>query len=220
MGSAVLGPIHAAQGVAETPEHPIRGPLKAVGGALEAMTIPAAFVGPEVVGEKIPGMIPSVERAGQAAERVLAVTKGKPVSVSGAGNVALEIDKMAQSGGSMPKVIRDFLRRTTDPEKGPLTYEEARAFYQNATRLSVDEMNRLTPNAKRLVGKFTHELGQSISQTTAESGALKDYQSFMREYHSAMKMRRQIDALKKWAVKSVPYAAGAYALDRIISDKK
>ena len=51
-----------------------------------------------------------------------------------------------RSGGTMPKVLRDFIKRTTDPNQGPLTYEEARQFYSNAsTRLSAEEA---APNRK------------------------------------------------------------------------
>lgn len=217
--SPILGPIHAAQGVSESRQHPIRGPLKAIGGVLETATIPASFMGPEFIGEKIPGMLPSAERAGQTFKEVMAVAKNRPVEVAGPGRVALEIDKMAQSGGSMPKVIRDFVRRVTDPSKGPLTYEEARNFYSNATRLSVNEMNRLTPNAKRMVGQFTHELGESIRGTAADAGKLKDYNAAMQEYRRAMKMQRQLQALKKYAIKTVPYAAGAYVAKKVIEDK-
>lgn len=43
--SPILGPIHAAQGVVD--KDPVRGAKKVVGGALETLTLPAAFVAPE-----------------------------------------------------------------------------------------------------------------------------------------------------------------------------
>ena len=217
MGSTVLGPIHTAQGVAETPQHPVRGPVKAIGGVLETLTIPSAFVAPEAAG-KLPGMLPSAERAGQKFQQVMSVARHNPVDVAGPGNVALEIDKLAQSGGWLPKVVRDFLKRTTDPAKGPLTYEEARAFYSNATRLSVDEMKRLTPNAKRMIGKFTQALGDSVKGAASDAGQLEKYNSAMKEYYRAARTGRQLEALKKYAIKTIPYAAGAYAADKVIRD--
>lgn len=62
------------------------------------------------------------------------------VDITAPGNKALEIVDYASSGGTMPKVVRDFIRRTTDPNQGSLTYEEARQFYSNASsRLSAEE---------------------------------------------------------------------------------
>jgi hypothetical protein len=153
----------------------------------------------------------------------MALTRRHPVDVTGPGNVALEIEELWHQGGSMPKIIRDFLRRTTDPTKGPLTYQEARGFYQNATRLSVDEFNRLNPNAQRLIGRFTHELGQAVSQTTARAGTLEKYQSFMREFHRAAQNQRRVAAIKKYATKTLPYGAAgagaAYAFEKIVKGK-
>jgi hypothetical protein len=225
MGSPVLGPIHTAQGVADTPKHPVRGPLKAAGGVLETLTIPSAFIAPEAVGEAS-NLLPSAERAGQSLQGVMSVARNNPVDVAGPGNVALEIDKVAGRGGWLPKVVRDFLKRTTDPTKGPLTYEEARDFYQNATRLSADETNRLTPNAKRMIGKFTKALGDSVRGTAADAGQLKQYESGMKEYYRAMRTERQWGALKKYAIKpairGLPYGAGlagGYELEQKLTGK-
>jgi hypothetical protein len=41
------------------------------------------------------------------------------------GNTALDIADYDSQSGTMPRVVRDFIRSTTDPNQGPLTYEEA-----------------------------------------------------------------------------------------------
>lgn len=229
LASPVLGPIHAAQGVAATPEHPIAGPVKALGGVLETATLPAAFIAPgaaEVgaeataqVGSKaaqiakaIPEMIPSAERAGKLFQEVKAAAGAKPIDVSLPGNTALEIDRLAQSGGSMPKVVRDFLKRASDPDKGAITYSEARDFYSNASRLSADEAQRLTPNMKRMVGQFTFNLGKSIKGAAAEAGQAENYQQAMSEYAKAMRLREIAEEIKQGLINTIKYGLGGGAL--------
>ena len=55
----------------------------------------------------------------------------------------------------MLKVMKDFIRRTTDPNLGDPTYSEARQFLSNAgQRLSTAEQMKLTPMATRYVSLF------------------------------------------------------------------
>jgi hypothetical protein len=84
------------------------------------------------------------------------------VDITTPGNTALDIADYASKGGSMPKVVRDFSKRKTDPNQGPLAYGEARQFYSNASsRLSAEEAQRLAPQAKRLLSQFTSHLGNA-----------------------------------------------------------
>jgi hypothetical protein len=50
-------------------------------------------------------------RASRPGERIGQHT----VDITAPGNKALEIADYASSGGTMPKVVRDFINRTTDP---------------------------------------------------------------------------------------------------------
>lgn len=62
----------------------------------------------------------------------------------------------------MPRVVRGFIRRTTDSNQGLLTYEKARRFYSNASsRLSAEKVQRLAPQAKRPLSQFTSDLGDA-----------------------------------------------------------
>lgn len=47
IATPITGPIHAAQGAAMIPSHPIQGALRAGSGLLETATLPTAFVAPE-----------------------------------------------------------------------------------------------------------------------------------------------------------------------------
>src|SRR5208282_170156 len=145
-------------------------------------------------------------RAGRGFQEVMGAAKNVPVSLKGAGDAALEIETQARSGGSMPKVIRDFLRRATDPQQGEMTYEEARRFYSNASRLSADEMGRLTPNMRRLVGQFTKNLGTGIEDAAGKAGKLPEYTEAMQGYRRGAQLKGAIQSAKKIAL---PLAGGA-----------
>jgi hypothetical protein len=107
-------------------------------------------------------MIPSEARAGAAFDQVMGAVRNVPIDVAAPGQVALNIQQLAKAGGAMPKVVRDFLNRVTDPKQPPLTFEPARDFYSNASRLSADEFDGLTPNMKRQVGNFRDALDNSL----------------------------------------------------------
>lgn len=163
--------------------------------------------------------IPSKARAGQNFAEVKSAAGDVPIDVNAPGATALQIDQLARSGGSMPKVVRDFLRRTTDPDSAPLTYAEARDFYSNATRISVDEFNRLTPTMKLKLGQFTHELGKSIGGAADEAGVGDQYSGAMDEYKNAARLEAKVKVGKELASesirKAVPYAVGAYAAKKV-----
>jgi len=199
-GQAAGKPMGTKSGVVNNPV------TQAIAGA-----VPLAEAAPAVeegLG-KIAPHIPSASDAGEAFEEVANVANDMPVDVSTPGNTALKIQEMSQQGGSMPKIIRDFLRRTTEPDAKPLTYEEARGFYQNATRLSSAESSRLTPVMRRQVAMFTQELSKSIEGAADTAGKLEQLQGAMKEYHQAMNMQRTKELIKDSAIsaikKGIPY---------------
>lgn len=149
-------------------------------------------------------IIPSAARAGRTLEEIKSKAGDVPIDVSQVGNAALDAQHLAQAGGSLPKVVRDFLRRVTDPEKDPMTYSEARDFYSNATRVSNDEFNRLTPVMKRQLTIFKSALGDSIGQAAGTVGEGQNYVKALLEYHRASELSR----LGKTAGKVVAGAAG------------
>jgi hypothetical protein len=231
MASLPLGLLKTVKGGGELAQGKVLPGVKDVaGGALQAATMPSAFVGgPEagLVGQgglatravstaakgaraasdTVGEFIPSAERAGEAFSQIMSAAHDVPVNVTKPGNTALRIQDLANSGGSMPKVVRDFLKRVTDPDKGPLTYAEARDFYSNATRLSADEAQRLTGSMKLQVAKFTSDLDAAISGAADRVGKLDQYRKAMGEYHSAMRLQALGQGVKDAAVSTAAKAA-------------
>lgn len=234
MGSLPLGLARGLKGEAQIPQGKVwEGTKNIVGGGLQAATIPLSFAAPEAAeaSSELPGILSgstALKKAGQGFQEVMGAAKSVPVDVSTPGNTALQIQKLAESGGAMPKVIRDFVKRVTDPSKAPLTYEEARDFYSNASRLSADEAQRLTPVMKRWVGQFRSDLGDSISQAASQVGKGDVYQDAMQGYAQGMRQQDFVNLLKNAAVKTVKYGlptgigatAGGYVAGKALGLKK
>lgn len=176
-----------------------------VGGGLETAAEMAIPVGKAVEA------VPTVAKAGKKFESVMAAAKNLPVDVNGPGQVALRINQLADRGGSMPMAVRKFLGRITDPAKGDFTYQEARDFASNISRLSANEYSRLTPVVAREVANLRVSLNQAVADTAKAAGKLDEYRSAMKEYAQAMRIRDAISAVAEGAKKSVPYATAAGA---------
>lgn len=179
----------------------------------------ATMAGGAALGKAGINELPSKANAGQDFQQVKAVVGDNPIDINAPSQDALRGMELAKSGGSMPKVMRDFIKRVNDPQQGPLTYSEARDFYSNATRLSADELNRLTPVMKSQVNQFTKSLGQSIGQTAEQGGVGQQYGSAMNEYAAASRWNKRgqyvADALKK----TVPYVAAGYAVKKVVEGR-
>lgn len=209
MASPLVGSINAARGIAKTPQHPIAGPLEAIGGALQAAEIPLAFMGGPAANKAI-NAIPSKALASKSLSEVMDVAKDVPINPNGAKQVALRVQELSKRGGQMPQVIRNFLNRVSSkpavfpnaPDSvAPLTYQEARDFYSNASRLSADEFNKLTPVMQRQVAMFTKALGKSITEAADTVGLGSKYTGAMKEYAQAMKLKGFSDAAIDFFVK-------------------
>lgn len=151
--------------------------------------------------------VPTRARAGQKFQQVMQAVGDKPVDIARTGDAALRISQLAERGGSMPKAIRDFLRRATDPSKGDITYKEARDFYSNISRLSADEAKRLTPVVRKELGDLRVALDQALAKTAASGGQERVYRAAMREYRIASRTRELAGQLAKWGAGAV--GAGA-----------
>lgn len=173
----------------------------------------AAQMAPAIGGmAELSQLIPSASRAGRALGQVKQVAGEVPVNVNEAGDVALRIKDLADRGASMPKVIRNFLSRVTDPEGAPVTFAEARDFYSNASKLSAAEGQRMIPAVRREVALFTQALGRSITETAASVGQGGKFTGAMTEYARAQKAK---DVASWLLTKGLPTAMAGYAAEKI-----
>ncbi len=201
--AAVSGGVEAAHGGTASDVKKAAG-LGAVGGGISAAA----------------DMIPTVEKTGALFQRIAAKANKVPIDVTGPGNAALELKTAEERGGPAVAVINKFIKRVTDPTKGPITYEEARDFYSNATSLSAKEAMAAKPNTARLLGEFRKALDQSLTQAADHVGMGDDYTQAMTDYHKAARIRATIETAKKMAIKAgVAGATGAagYGLYKEIS---
>lgn len=177
-------------------------PIQQGGGALETL---AELAVPVTKGVEA---IPSTARAGRGFQDVMSLAKNVPVDVSAPGDVALRIQQLAERGGSMPMAVRKFLQRVTDPQKPPLTYEEARDFASNISRLSADEYGRLTPVISREVANLRVALNQAVGEAAAKAGKGAEYAQAMEEYAKAMKFRDVLSKVWEGAKRAALPGAG------------
>ena len=137
--------------------------------------------------------VPSTARAGAAFKDVMSAAGSVPLDVEAPGKVALRIQQLAERGGSMPLSVRKFLARITDPNKADMTYEEGRDFASNISRLSANEMGRLTPVLQREVANLRVSLNAANATAAQVAGKGAEYAGAMKEYANAMKFKGAVD---------------------------
>lgn len=151
------------------------------------------------------------EAAGGLLQSVAHDANKVPVQLNNAGDGALDLmnwQKKTQLGPTVNK----FLNRITNPKQGPLTYEEARDYYQLLGKLSVDETNRLAPPVRRSLVQMVTGLKQDIGNAADQVGHAADYYKGMQDYAKAAKYQQWYDSAKDWAIKAGLGAAGVGGL--------
>lgn len=168
------------------------------------------------------GKIPSFERAGQNFQEVMGAAKTNPVPVSDElSDSLMQYRKLVDAGGSRSLSVEKLLQRVTSPDKGPLTYEEARDFGSNISRLSADESQRLTPVMKRAVGQIAQNLRSVTADTATQAGKGPQFQSAMKEYSQASTLQDLASRAKDVGIdaflKAIGLGAGGYAVKKILT---
>ena len=205
MGSPELGALQVSHGVSQIPSHPVKGAGNIIGGTLKAATIPGmVMAGPEM--KAVGAMIPTTEHAGQILNGVEQVAKDVPVVVNDTSKALNEYLKHVDAGGSKPSVITKIEDRLNLKDE-PLTYEEARRFYSNISRLSNEEMSSLNPNMRRLMGGIKTALGKDIANAADVVSQKVNYLKGMKEYAKAAKLESALAEMRKWAVRAAGTAA-------------
>lgn len=177
------------------------------GQALTALGAAGIAKVPGAVGQ-IADRIPSAERAGEAFQAVSKVVGKHTVAVTpGLSDSLMQYQQLVDAGGSRSLAVSKLMNRLTSPNAAPLTYEEARLFQSNISRLSADEFQRLTPVMQRQVGQISSELNKAVQTTAADAGQLDKFQGAMQEYAAAKSLQAKMDVLKKYGMKAAAYAA-------------
>jgi len=159
--------------------------------------------------------IPSAARSGQLFQAVKTAAKDVPVNLQEPGNVALRIVDLAQRGGGTtfgPGPVRQFVQWATDPNKAPMTYEIAKDFASNISRLSVDETRKLAPQLQYEIGNLRVALNKAVGEAAAKAGKGAEYAQAMTEYAKAMRFRDAMGQVLQGAKQAIPYAAKGAAL--------
>jgi hypothetical protein len=209
-GGAIAGPVGAAAGgafggaVGEAAREHATGE-KPDSTKVTKSALLGGLAGPA---EELGAAIPLKSKAGALLASVSEKAGNVPVDLSQSAEHILRVKDLADAGGSMPMSINKMLRRVTDPAKGPLTYSEARDFYSNITRLSADEMQRLTPVMRAQVGKVAGALKDDIGQAAAKVGKAADYYAGIKQYAKAAQLQRAAEKMGNYLLKATALAIG------------
>lgn len=218
MASLPLGVLRATKGGAEVTQEgkAWEGTKDIVGGTAQALTIPSAFMGgpaaeagaeaTSAVAGKVFG---DADKAGQLFQKVAAAAKDVDVPVTDEMYAAIkEAKELADAGAKgLPRVITKFFNRVSNVDE-PLTWDEARRFMTNVSRLSVNEYKNMAPQMSRAVAKFGSAFSDALEGVAQEAGVADDYSQAMQLYGKAKSWQKFGSNL--WnTVKAAAVPAGA-----------
>ncbi len=159
--------------------------------------------------------IPSAARAGAKFEQVMGAARHVPVDLTVPGDVALRLADIAQRGGGTnfgPPPVRQFIQWATDPNKAPMTYEVARDFASNLSKLSRKDLTAMGGPMSAKVMELSAALNKSIGQAASKVGKGREYAEAMTEYAKAKRLQGLIeDGLVGAKRAAIPAALGAGA---------
>lgn len=156
--------------------------------------------------------IPSAARAGQRFQSVMGAAKAIPIDVEAPGQIGLRIMDVAErGGGALPQPVRQFINWATNPNKEPMTYEVARDFASGISRLSANEMGRLSPAVAREVARLRVALNKSVAEAAGKVGKGQEYAQAMTEYAKSKRLQGAIDDVLQGAQGALPKALGGGA---------
>ena len=214
-------PVQTVEGIGNAIAHPV-DTAKAM--ASSAVSNPAQTVGNLVGGAVLAGGAGEVgsAAASQIADATPTAMKARaagllqsvahdanqvPVQLDNAGEAASNLMDW-QKKTNLGPTINKFLNRITDPKQGPLTYEDARDFYQLLGRMSVDETTKLAPAVQRDLTQMVVGLKQDIGNAADTVGRAQDYYKGLGDYATASKYQDMLDSAKDFMVKQgVPAVA-------------
>jgi hypothetical protein len=234
MASLPLGLARVAKGAGEVAPgskgSAWQGTKDIVGGGLQAATMPLAVGSPVEAEAAASGaakaaskigevadtagkLIPNAKRAGETMEQLRTAIGNHPVEITDdLSKAASRVQELADNGNTMPSAARKLLNRVTDPEKGHLTYNEARDFMTKFGNMTAEEQTKLAPVMKAQMQQLGGALRNAVEATAARAGKLADFQNSMNEYRRAMTVQKAVDIAKEYGTKAaITGAAGGAA---------
>lgn len=175
-GKALAGMVGMGEAGSEAVENP--------GTTLALAALPQVAKAPGVLAR---GLGISKARAGENIQAVAQAAQGAPVGVEGVGREGLRALELQATGGRMPRAATQLMRRITDPNAGNLTFDEARDFYSNLSRLSANEFNTLNPTMQRQLGAMRQALHEALVESAETVGKGQQYAAGVKEYARAGK---------------------------------
>ncbi len=219
MASLPLGLARATQGTGEVAQGQTwQGTKDIVGGAAQAATLPAAFMGaPSEAGADAltsgtSKLFGSVDRAGQLFDQVRTAAKDVPIEVTDEMYDALNKVQQLKAAGArgMPMAISRFFNRINNVDE-ELTWDEARRFYTNVSRLSGNEYNSMNPQMNRAVGQFASAFNDSLRGAAQSAGVADQYAQAMQLYAKAKGWQQFGSDVWTGMKKALPVAGGVGA---------
>ena len=163
MGSPLTGTAQALEGLSSTPQHPVGGLVKALGGSFKAAQIPLMFAGgPELTAAA--EAVPSAKFAGSQLANLATHAGNIDNSAKSDNTNALQrLAEISQQGGAgtVPPGLMQLLERSQ--AIAPMGYPEARTFVSNISRLSSLEKMAAKPEVLSNVGQVASGLHGDIA---------------------------------------------------------
>lgn len=208
----------------------IHNVLRYMGGALGGAFMPGADVQTEMdnpktalalaaipaAGKAVKPLLPSMERAGATIGRVTQKAKNVPVNMTEAGNKTMRAMELTERGSSKIKPVTDLFKRLVDPNKGDMTFEEARDFYSSITKLSARDISRLNGPMRKAVVEIRNTFNEAMGEAAGQVGQKETYKSAMKEYARAARLHNLTEKLKKYALPAgVGVGVAHYGIDKV-----
>lgn len=181
--------------------------IRAVQGAEAAQGVKALTQAPGLVAK---GLGISKARAAANLDDAAAAAKGVAVNTADTFAAGARAQELKAAGGRMPLAARLFMKRIGDVDAPDLTFEEARDFYSNLSRLSANEANALNPVMQRQIGAMKQALHEALTEAADTVGKGDQYAAGIREYSRSAKAAKGA----RWAG---GVAGGMYGANYILS---
>ena len=146
------------------------------------------------------GALNSTARKAAAGELFQSIARDAnqvPVSLNNSGDAALRLMDW-QKKTNLGPTLNKFLNRITNPNQGPLTYEEGRDFYQLLGNMSANDKMNLPPTVVHDVNTMLEGLRIDVGNAASVVGRGGDYEAAMNQYQRAAQVQDAMDTVKTW----------------------